>query len=157
MSSLLKVCGIDPGTSQSAFVVWDGATILDRQIIENVESLAYLNAVDCGLIACEHIQSYGMAVGKEVFETCYWVGRYWQICGVRGIEWCRTFRSEVKAHWCHSPKANDSNIRAAVIDRLGSPGVKKAPGVTYGVSKDLWSALAIAVRAYDIKTGIQAL
>lgn len=152
MNNSLTVCGIDPGTAQSAFVVWNGETILDKQIIENAASLAYLKSVDCGLIACEHIQSYGMAVGKEVFETCYWVGRYWQICVDRKIEWCKTFRSDVKSHWCHSLKANDSNIRAAVIDRLGPPGVKRSPGTTYGISKDLWSALAISVRAHDIKT-----
>lgn len=151
MSSLLKVCGIDPGTAQSAFVVWNGSAIVEKSIIENLSSLAYLRQVECDLVACEHIQSYGMAVGKEVFETCYMVGRYWQVCSDRGVEWLRTFRSDVKAHWCHSPKANDSNIRAAVIDRLGAPGVKKAPGVTYGISKDLWSALAIAVRAHDLK------
>jgi hypothetical protein len=154
MSSLLKVCGIDPGTAQSAFVVWDGGMIIDRRIIANTDSLDYLKSVECGLVACEHIQSYGMAVGKEVFETCYWVGRYWQICSDRGISWLRTFRSEVKSHWCHSNKANDSNIRAAVIDRLGAPGVKRQPGVTYGVSKDMWSALAIAVRAHDLSAGL---
>lgn len=153
MSSSI-VCGIDPGTAQTALVIWDGTRIHDRCIIPNIEVLAYLvKAYDagCALVSCEHMQSFGMAVGKEVFETCYWIGRFEQVCWNLDLKWRRVYRSEVKAHWCHSTKANDSNIRAAVIDRLGPPGTKKVPGITYGVSKDMWSALAIAVRALDLK------
>jgi hypothetical protein len=42
-------------------------------------------------------------------------------------------------------KAKDANIRQALIDKIGPQGTKKDPGPTYGISKDVWSALAIAV------------
>ena len=57
------------------------------------------------------------------------------------------YRQDVKQFLCHSARAKDGNIRQAIIDRLGPPGVKSAPGVTYGISKHLWSALAVALTA----------
>lgn len=151
----LCVCGIDPGTAQTALATWDGKSVLDKRIIPNQEVIDYLTNLTCSAVACEHLQCYGMSVGKEVFETGYWLGRYWQTCEIMGLEWQRVYRSDIKSYWCHSPKANDASVRTAVIDRLGAPGTKKAPGVTYGITKDLWSALAIAVRAHDLKTGLK--
>ena len=47
-------------------------------------------------------------------------------------------------------RAKDSNIRQAVMDMYGSSkevaiGNKKKPGPLYGVVKDIWSSLAIAI------------
>jgi hypothetical protein len=61
----------------------------------------------------------------------------------------RVYRQEVKLHHCKTTKAKDSNIRQALIDRFGAPGVKKEPGHTYGLSKDMWSAFAIGVYTLD--------
>lgn len=149
----LKVCGVDPGTTKTAVVVWNGQAILDRRIIPNLDVIKYLADAGCQVVCCEHMECHGMAVGKETFETAYWIGRFWQVCDILDIEWMRVMRSTIKSYWCHSQKATDSNIRRAVLDRLGPPGVKKKPGVTYGVAKDMWSALAIAVRCHDIKSG----
>jgi len=60
----------------------------------------------------------------------------------------RISRRAVKLHLCGSARAKDANIRQALIDRYGGSaaiGRKAAPGPLYGVSKDVWSALAIAV------------
>lgn len=156
MDTSLKVCGIDPGTEQTALVIWNGKAVLDKRLIPNQNVIDYLATVSCAAVACEHMQCYGMAVGKEVFETCYWIGKYWEVCDLMGLEWQRVYRSDVKSYWCHSPRASDSNVHAAIVDRLGAPGRKKTPGVTYGITKDLWSALAIAVRTHDLKTGVIA-
>ena len=153
MPSSLTVLGIDPGTTQSALVAWNGSAVTDKQLIPNIQARNYLASTNCTTVACEHLQCYGMSVGKEVFETGYWIGRFWEVCDIMGFEWQRVYRSEIKSYWCHSAKANDSSIRTAIIDRLGPPGRKKTPGITYGISKDLWSALAIAVRTHDLKTG----
>jgi hypothetical protein len=61
----------------------------------------------------------------------------------------RITRGEVKVHVCNSKKAKDANVRQALIDRLGKPGTKKAPGPTYGIAGDVWAALAVAVTWWD--------
>ena len=69
----------------------------------------------------------------------------------------RVFRMAVKMHLCHSAKAKDANIRQALIDRLGPPGTKKAPGPTYGVTSHAWPALAIAVTVADSLPAARAM
>jgi hypothetical protein len=143
----MKILAIDPGPIESAFVIWDGSTILDKGKVpsERILPLLGIHERDCHIV-CEMIACYGMAVGAEVFETCVWIGRFLE--KVQGnME--RIKRLECKMHLCHSARANDSNVRQALIDRLGAPGTKKDPGITYGVTKDIWAALAVAVTAYD--------
>jgi hypothetical protein len=101
-------------------------------------------------LAIERVASYGMAVGKEVFETCEWVGRFdeaWHATSGRNAS--LIYRRDVKLHLCQSARAKDANIRQALIDRFGAPGTKKAPGVTYGIKSHLWAAFALAVFAHD--------
>jgi hypothetical protein len=57
-------------------------------------------------------------------------------------------RRAVKLALCGDSRAKDANIRQALIDRFGGSaaiGRKAAPGPLYGISRDVWSALAIAV------------
>jgi len=50
---------------------------------------------------------------------------------------------------CGSVRAKDSNIRQALIDRVGPQGKKHSPGPTYGLAKHDWAALAIAIYVSD--------
>ena len=64
------------------------------------------------------------------------------------------YRKDVKLHLCGSPRAKDSNIRQALIDRFGpgkekAIGLKKTPGPLYGVKSHVWAALAVAVTHLD--------
>lgn len=143
----MKIFAIDPGPVESAFVIWDGSTILDKGKVpsERLLPLLGIHERECRVV-CEMIACYGMAVGAEVFETCVWIGRYLE--KLQGnME--RMKRLECKMHLCHSARANDSNIRQALIDRFGAPGKKSAPGVTFGLAGDMWAAFAVAVTAYD--------
>jgi len=147
---------IDPGSECSAYVLWDGFTIHGHGKIGNHElmrlardSTSILSDPDRCVI--EMIASYGMPVGKEVFETCVWIGRFVERFGPDRCE--RIMRNTVKNHICHSSKAKDSNIRQALIDRFGRPGTKKAPGLLYGVKADIWAALAVAVTWFDLNGG----
>ena len=134
------ILAIDPGTVASAYVLWDTkkTEILDKCIIENSLILTFIHSINFDLLAIEMIASYGMPVGKEVFETCLWIGRFIQVADSRGVQFIKLLRKDVKSFLCGSMKAKDSNIRQALIDLLGKDKTK-------GVSKDMWSALAIAV------------
>lgn len=135
---------IDPGTTQSGVVLFDGANVVESGVHDNQAVLDIIASSNADVLACEMIASYGMAVGKEVFETCVWIGRFQQAW--RDPETVRkVYRKDVKMHLCGSPRAKDPNIRQALMDLLGPPGTKKSRGPTYGVSSHAWAALAVAV------------
>ena len=147
------ILAIDPGPVQSAVVTYSlSETDITALILDNDAVLALLALDDKPeqsqvLLAVEMIASYGMAVGKDVFETCVWIGRFIQAWTPR--EYRLVYRKDVKLHLCQSMRAKDSNIRQVLIDRFGKPGTKKNPGATYGIAKDMWSALAVAVTAVE--------
>lgn len=142
----MKVLAIDPGNEVSAFLLYENGNILQFGIEENSELLTALAEIEADHLAIEMVASYGMAVGKTVFDTVFWIGRFVQKWP--GI-FTRVYRKDVKIHLCNSMRAKDGNIRQALIDRFGPPGTKANKGGTYGISKDVWSALAIAVTFAD--------
>ncbi len=102
-------------------------------------------------IAIEMVACYGMPVGKEVFETCVWIGRFEQALRCNSAKIIKyIYRQEEKTNLCHTMKAKDSNIRQALIDRFGVVGTKKQPGWFYGFKKDIWQAYAVGVTYYDL-------
>ncbi len=152
------ILSLDPGTSQTAWLSWSipEAKPLQWGIIPNEEILDVLDwgsgelssSYRPGFVVCEAVTSYGMAVGREVFETAYWIGEFRGRC--RGdVPFILVPRLNVKIHLCGTAKAKDANIRQALIDRFGPQGTKKEPGPLYGIHSHEWSALAIATWASD--------
>jgi hypothetical protein len=147
------ILAIDPGPEQSAYVELSGTSIRDFGKMDNAELLRKLDRASWvgDHVAIEMIASYGMPVGAEVFETCVWIGRFMQACGNTPIT--RIPRLQVKNNLCHSSRANDANIRQALIDRFGGKeraiGKKAAPGPLFGVSGDVWAALAVGLTWMD--------
>ena len=158
------VLAIDPGPTVSAAVLFD--TDEQRIIaINRDDNAAVRNWIrrDVRLVAAhlpitmaiEMIASYGMAVGAETFETCVEIGRFierWKT--IADLDARRVYRREVKLHLCGTVRATDSNIRHALLDRFGpgrtkAVGTKANPGPLYGVSKDLWQALGVALVVGD--------
>lgn len=152
----MNIIAIDPGPERSAILHWGGDCIPFSAILQNAQLLADLdqNAFPTGsVLAVEMVACYGMPVGREVFETCLWIGRFdhaWASNNLgeqdqlierttRLIE-----RAKIKMHHCGTMRAKDSNIRQALIDKYGPPGTKKANGVTYGLKSHLWAAFALA-------------
>ncbi len=143
----MRIIGLDPGPEQSALVLWDGAAIVtaiqqpNDFVLERIYGLRHTEPR--AILVIEQVASFGMAVGAEVFETVFWSGRFAEAFGMHRV--ARIKRLDVKMALCHDSRAKDTNIRQALIDRFGKPGTKKNPGVLYGVSNDLWSAVAVAV------------
>lgn len=156
------VLGVDPGWQKSAIVVFNGESVLAHDIMENQALLdkiqdAHHGTTKFGLnvldvLVCEQISMGGMVAGVEIFETCYWTGRFIQAWSPFRSD--RIKRTSVKKHICGQMRANDSNIRQALIDRFGPSieqaiGKKAKPGPLFGIKSHEWAALAVAVTWYD--------
>lgn len=151
------IYAIDPGTTESALVVWDGDKIADAVIAPNEQMLSLVEsyAAGKGVLAIEQICSYGMPVGKETFETVFWSGRFAQVWAERGGQFEQVPRLKVKMHLCHSSKAKDSNVWQALVDRFGAPGKKSSPGLLYPLKSHTRAAFALAVYWMDTRAEVQ--
>jgi hypothetical protein len=105
-------------------------------------------------------------------RTLVWLGRFIEAWGRPHED---VFRKDVKMAMCGNTKANDSNIRVALIDRFGGADVaiakrrkcrvlKKSScpdcgnagfvgqdGPLVGITADLWAALAVAITYSESK------
>lgn len=158
------ILAVDPGTSESAYVI-TGKKLkpLEFGKVDNYELLKLIECIGgrpymVNHLAIEMIAHYGsgMPAGREVFDTCVWIGRFYQAACGRVPRLALVYRKDVKMNLCQSMKAKDSNIIQALIDRFayGVPnrgkGSKKNPGWFYGFKKDIWQAYALAVTYYDL-------
>lgn len=151
------IFAIDPGNTESAYCVYfpDTHTLGDfgkvenamlREILQNSFQWPHEYAI-------EMIASYGMPVGASVFETCLWIGRFQEMIKRRDEPVSLVYRKAVKIHLCGSHQAKDANIRQAIIDQFPATGggknpvvgIKSKPGPLFGVSADVWSAIAVAL------------
>ena len=151
---MTTVLAIDPGSFRSAWLRFDGSRPQGFGITAN-EILA--KALRTGglpdVVVIEKIESYGMIVGAEVFDTAFWTGRFAEAAD--RVPVVMLPRRAVKLALCGDSRAKDANIRQALVDRFGGSaaiGRKAAPGPLYGIHRDVWSALAIAV-AYALPGG----
>lgn len=159
MSKNQMIFAVDPGNTESGFavirmpdfVLCEFGKLQNEDLLEMLKNYANANAVD--VFAVEMVASYGMAVGKDVFETCVWIGRFIQAIHPKGHTF--VYRKDEKICLCGSLKAKDSNIRQALIDRYAKfdfktgKGIKKNPDTFHGVSKDAWQAIAVGVTCYE--------
>ena len=149
------ILAIDPGTSRSAWIALElpSRRPLDFGIDPNEELLERLRRDGSAFdrVVIEKVESFGMAVGAEVFETVFWSGRFAEAVDPTPVE--RIGRKAVKVALCGDPRAKDPNIRQALIARYGGKGTavgrKASPGPLHGVRKDVWAALAVGVAWLD--------
>lgn len=152
----MKLLAIDPGTTKSAWVYMVGDYVIGHDINSNEEMMAAIPGLvdDDAHLVIEQITSFGMPVGKEVFETVFWSGRFAQLWEHCGGSWSRMPRKEVCLHICGSARAKDQNIRQALIDLYGGKeaaiGKKKNPGPLYGIKADEWQALGLAITFLEL-------
>lgn len=149
----MKLIGIDPGNIQSAYCWYDTERGRPLEFLTclNSEFHNMVTSLNVQHVVIEQIASYGMPVGETIFETCVWTGRlieFFEMTACRTVS--RIPRKDVKLHLCNSPKANDATIKQALKDRFGEKGTKKSKGILYGIKKDEWSALAVAVTYADL-------
>lgn len=151
----MLLVAIDPGNVYSAYVVMQSADCkplyfgkVENAVLEEMLKTDERFSADEYVI--ERVACYGMAVGREVFDTCEWIGRFSQIIkDVHGVVVQYVFRTEEKKFICHNMSAGDANIRRALIDRFAEhdmkngKGTKKQPDFFYGFAKNVWAAFAV--------------
>ena len=141
------ILALDPGPQQTGWCLFDISRVVDSGVHDNHDVLRWVReGQGADTLAIEMIASYGMAVGREVFETVRWIGRFQQ-AWAEPDEVLLVYRQQVKLTLCKSAKAKDANVRQALLDMLGPKGTKAKPGPLYGVSSHAWSAVAVAVTA----------
>lgn len=182
----MRIFAIDPGPVESGWCVWDTTTphllwegrewkskMSGKVVVSEsgtppfgkIDNRALVDiilktAANIDVWAIETVASYGMRVGKEVFDTCRWSGRFEVFIaeemrrlasGRPDTKWHAPWwpvlmgRAQVKLRVTGKTSTKDSDVRAALIERFGSQGKKDCPGILYGVSHDAWAAVALAV------------
>ena len=149
------VLAIDPGTTESGvcLVRTEDCRPIAFDKIKNEDVEEWVWEKCSGLefdLVIEMVATYGMPVGREVFETCVWIGRFIEQID-NGDKYNFIYRNEEKITLCRSPKANDATIKQALVDRFAwgqknyGKGTKNNPGWFYGFQHDIWQAYAVAV------------
>ena len=162
------IVAIDPGSEKSGYAIYQGrdlpiidfkADCPNETLISHIIShRSKLNSDFTFVIEMIGHYGTGMSVGKDVFHTCVWIGRF-----IEGIEAYYRGKSKllkrtpVKLALCGSIKAKDSNVNQFILDYFPqtgggatpSKGVKKNPGPLFGMTAHAIQALAIAVAVRD--------
>ena len=181
-----RVLSLDPGTTRTGWcIIEDGVPVgWGHDDNEWVKGMFKVEPTD-DVLVIEDVGHYGLPVGRDVFETVKWIGRFIErYTGPVAL----IPRPEVLVNLCGKRQgANDSSVRQALIDRFGGDavavggkkcqvckgkgwvgrgrpkcpdcglntgvfdgtGYETPPGVLYGVSGHVWSALAVGVTYLD--------
>lgn len=160
----MRILGIDPGTTESGWVIYDTEkhSIIDKGILDNERVLDSISVFDFDVLSIEMVASYGMPVGKETFETVYWIGRFAEKARSFGICVERYYKkTDINPAICFNSNVKDAMIRRALLDMFPktgggsepSIGTKKQPGPLYGINSHMFPALAVAL-THALKNGL---
>jgi len=146
---------IDPGTTESGVVLYDGEKVVEAESSWNNEGLLHSTIFTrADHLAVEKIVSYGMNIGQSTIDTCVWIGRFVQAFSGQST---LISRRDVKLFLCDSMRAKDKNVRQAILDRFPPIGGGKTPqigtksrkGPLYGISSHSWAALAVGITWFE--------
>ncbi|MCP3941076.1 MAG: hypothetical protein GY710_06290 [Desulfobacteraceae bacterium] len=154
----MNILAIDPGSTESGWVIWDGKEIKSKGKNNNSWLLEVLRIgiFPTPLMVIEGINPYTM--GKTTRDTILWSGRFQEAYENKSRKLAEyLFRNDVRFGLCgsKSTKINDKVIRQALVDRFTygqknfGKGTKKSPGFFYGFEDDIWQAFSVAVVYYD--------
>ena len=149
----MMIIGVDPGPKETGYAIMDTSDYLPLEAgkLPNAEFSVMLSMAPAeGLhIACEGIQSQGMPVGKEVFETCFNIGEYRHIARVAAIPFFIYPRQEYARSICGCKQYGDAVLRKALIMRFGGDRKGEPLNLLKG-DTDRRSAFAVAVYHADL-------
>lgn len=145
----MKILGLDPGSSESAFVIWDTELeeILNHSIPNNylleklLEEEKLVNQGDVVII--EMFQNFGKKAnaGASIFYSCIFIGKVLKICERLKVKTVLIPRKTIVSHHTRTVTSSDSTVRRVMLQKFPK-GTAKKPGVSYGLKEDEWQALA---------------
>lgn len=134
-------------------MVYQRGAVVSCGVSENDAFIETVPQPLADLVVIEMVANQGKIVGRTTFETCFWVGRFFDRWRERRVPVLRVYRNEVKRHLLGRVKGGDKDILSAIVRRYGgraaAVGTKVAPGPLYHVKTHMWSALAIALVSSD--------
>jgi hypothetical protein len=155
------ILAIDPGSERSAVLRYhfESHAVDSAGILPNAEVLGWLDSHQAveparSTLVIEDTKAFTLTSRKgnsyfpeELRVTARWVGRFIE-------RWDGSYalmdRRRVKQLLCGVTSVGDPQVRDAVLGRFGGSrsvavGTKKQPGPLYGLKRDLWAALAVAL------------
>lgn len=157
---------IDPGNKMSGYSLIETDTFKAIDFGKVTNSRLRTKLLECinryGLeleVVIEMVAHYGsgMPAGKEVFDTCVYIGHLEEICLIKKIPVKKLERRFTKLNICGQSNAKDTNIIRALVDRFApgnknyGKGTKLNPGFFYGFRADIWQSFALGVTYIDMK------
>lgn len=174
----MKIMAIDPGTTESAYVILDDQyQIISADKVGNDVILSIIaDAPGLDAVIIEDIEprysstdrsAAGAVMGQSTIETIKAFGRFsWQ-ASLRGLMVGSIFRRDERSCLIPTkrnglpplpetaPKHADGQIRASLIRRFArhdqerGRGTKANPDTFYGFHGDMWQAMAVGVTWLD--------
>lgn len=174
----MKIMAIDPGTTESAYVILDDQyQIISADKVGNDVILSIIaDAPGLDAVIIEDIEprysstdrsAAGAVMGQSTIETIKAFGRFsWQ-AALRGLIVGSIFRRDERSCLIPTkrnglpplpetaPKHADGQIRASLIRRFArhdkerGRGTKANPDTFYGFHGDMWQAMAVGVTWLD--------
>ena len=152
------VLAIDPGTTKSGVVLFDGENVLYTNA--EMDNHDLVEALNTGCIdgclwfdesVIEEIKSYGMPMGDTTIQTIIWIGRFIEVWTPSEMNLIP--RKTIVTFLCGSSRAKDSNVRRRILDLFPQTGggkepaigTKSQPGPLFGVKSHSLSALAVGL------------
>lgn len=159
-----NILAIDPGSEESAYVLYDGKLIVhgkpdNETMLDFISLTADLMTPGRGRLVIESTKPFAiqMASGRsmfpsQVYDTAIWIGRFIERWRANADHpYSLIDRREIKLALLGSANGTDARVRAAVVDHYGfnelnkAKGTKQCPGPLFGVTADRMQALAVAL------------
>ncbi len=174
----MKLLAIDPGTTQSAYVLLNADyQILSADKVDNALMVALIAEMpEITDIVIEDMEprytsgdrsAAGAVMGTSTIQTLKWMGVFTWQAALRGLAVGWVFRRDERSAIIPTKKNGlpplpkgapahaDGQIRAALIqrfarhDKVNGKGTKANPDTFYGFRGDMWQAMAVGVTALD--------
>lgn len=142
------VLAVDPGTTQSGVVRFDGERVLFAGVIPNDDVLRIIADDNSDALAIEQFVATGQPLAFESIQTIHWGGRFHQ-AWPQPDDVILIPRLAVKKAVGLIGRDGDPQVSKRLREIVGEKGTKAAPGPTYGVTSHAWAALGVAYAAFQ--------